>query len=95
MCVSCLVCLVRGEVDVQDAELQMLSNLGIKLSTDEGESLTPCHSFLQLSEAQYSNYPIIPGSLQGIISLASPGKYPIPTNLHLVKNECIPKLLIF
>ena len=80
-------------MDVQDAELQMLSNLGIKLSTDEGESLTPCHSFLQPREAQYSNYPIIPGSLQGIISLASRGKYPVPTNLHLVKNECIPKLL--
>ena len=29
--------LVVGEVDVLDAELQMLSNLGIKLSTDQGE----------------------------------------------------------
>ena len=29
--------LVAGEVDVLDAELQMLSNLGIKLSTDQGE----------------------------------------------------------
>ena len=34
----CVSCLVAAEVDVQDAELQMLSNLGIKLSTDEGES---------------------------------------------------------
>ena len=73
----CVSCLVAAEVDVQDAELQMLSNLGIKLSTDEGESRTLCHSFLQ-AEAQSSNYPIIPGSLQGIISLASHGKYPYP-----------------
>ena len=33
----CVSCLVAAEVDVQDAELQMLSNLGIRLSTDEGE----------------------------------------------------------
>ena len=31
------------EVEVQDAELQMLSNLGIKLSTEEGEITTQLH----------------------------------------------------
>ena len=31
------------EVEVQDAELQMLSNLGIKLSTEEGEITTQFH----------------------------------------------------
>lgn len=36
----CVSCLVAAEVDVQDAELQMLSNLGIKLSTDEEKTIS-------------------------------------------------------